>query len=335
MKAIALLSGGLDSTLAAKIVADLGVPVTGVYFRTPFGAREKKAEQALLALARDLSRQAGITLRVVDLGEEFLEQVVRKPAHGYGANVNACIDCRIMMLRKAKAMMEEEGAGFLVTGEVVAQRAMSQHRKTMRTIDRDAGVEGIVLRPLSAKLLEETVAETRGWVDRGKLYGFSGRSRKPQIDLAVMLGIIDFPNAAGGCLLTDPRFSDRMKDLLSRGLLTMDNVALLKQGRHFRLSEEAKLVVGRNADENGEIEALARDGDIIFQPPAEIGGPTALGRGAFTSVERELAARIVCRYSDRGGRESLDIVWRVFPGVSSGTITALPEPEAALEGWRI
>lgn len=193
MKAIALISGGLDSTLAAKVVSDLGIGVTGVFFRTPFCAREKRTEEALLALAGDLSRQAGITLKVVSLAEEFLDKVVLHPRHGYGSNVNACIDCRILMLRKAKEMMRSEGASFLVTGEVVAQRAMSQHRQTMMMIEREADVTGLVLRPLSAKLLEKTLPEKNGWVDSARLYGFNGRSRKPQIDLAVMLGIIDFP----------------------------------------------------------------------------------------------------------------------------------------------
>jgi tRNA U34 2-thiouridine synthase MnmA/TrmU len=256
MKAIALISGGLDSTLAAKVVAGLGVEVLGIYFSHPFCAREKKTEQALQELAAALARQAGISLRVERLDREFLE-IVSHPVHGYGSNINPCIDCRIFMMRKAREAMERERASFLVTGEVLGQRPMSQQRQTMARIDRDAGVEHIVLRPLSAKHLEQTVPEQNGWVDRDKLYGFSGRSRKPQIDLAVMLGIIDFPNAAGGCLLTDPRFSDRARDLMSYGSFTMDNVELLKLGRHFRLGPHTKLVVGRNQDENESVAALA------------------------------------------------------------------------------
>ena len=335
MKAIALISGGLDSTLAAKVVADLGVGVTGVFFRTPFCAREKRTEEALLALANDLSRQAGIALRVESLAEEFLEKVVLHPRHGYGSNVNACIDCRILMLQKAREMMRAEGASFLVTGEVVAQRAMSQHRRTMMMIEREAGVEGLVLRPLSAKLLEKTVPEKNGWIDGSRLYGFNGRSRKPQIDLAVMLGIIDFPNAAGGCLLTDPRFADRMKDLMAHGSLDMDNVELLKQGRHFRLSGRAKLVVGRDARENAVLEALARPGDTVITPPADIGGPTCLLRGEPEGPALELAARIACRYSDRGGSESLPMTSRLLPGGEEKRIMAVPATEADLDGARI
>lgn len=334
MKAIALISGGLDSILAAKVVVDCGIEVVGVNFRTPFTAREKKMEQSLLALARDLSRQAGIELKLVSLKDEFLD-IVRRPAHGYGSNINTCIDCRILMLRLARKMMEAEGASFLITGEVVAQRDMSQKRATMRCIDREAGVEGLVLRPLSAKLMEETIAEKNGWIKRARMFDFNGRSRKPQIDLAVMLGLIDFPNAAGGCLLTDPRFSDRVKDLMKHGGFTIENVELIKQGRHFRFSSGAKFVVGRNAEENAVIESLARDNDLLFFPPDDIGGPTGLGRGNFSGEDIMQAARILCRYCDRKGSAPLVISYRGIPGDTATSLEIEPADEALLDTVRV
>jgi tRNA-uridine 2-sulfurtransferase len=334
MKAIALISGGLDSTLAAKIVADIGTTVVGVHFQHPFCAREKKTEQALLELTQALARQAGIELRVIRLQEEFMA-IVRNPVYGYGSNLNPCIDCRVLMLKKAKRIMDEEHAGFLVTGEVVGQRPMSQQRNTMNGIDRKAGVEGLVLRPLSAKLMAETEAEKNGWVDRQKLYALSGRSRKPQIDLAVMRGIIDYPNAAGGCLLTDPRFSDRAKDLMAHDRFTMDNVELLKLGRHFRISKSAKLVVGRNEAENASIESLAEGEDVILMPPGAVAGPTGLCRGSCGEEDLRLAATIICRYCDRLDSDSLELTYRGAGDADFRTITVSPALESEIEKVRI
>jgi tRNA-uridine 2-sulfurtransferase len=334
MKAIALISGGLDSTLAAKVIAGLGIEVIGVHFSHPFCAREKKTELALQELATDLARQAGIELRLLRLDEEFL-QMVSHPGHGYGSNVNPCIDCRILMLKKAREIMALEEASFLVTGEVVAQRPMSQQKKTIGRIDREAGVEGIVLRPLSAKLMEETLPEKEGWVDRQKLYAFSGRSRKPQIDLAVMLGLIDFPNAAGGCLLTDPRFSERMKDLMAHGSLTMNEVELLKLGRHFRLSDTAKLIVGRNQEENSALEALAGGEDTLILPPEDVAGATGLYRGENGEQQLRRAAAILCRYCDRAGRETVSFTCRKKTGSVILEVSVMPATEAELEKVRI
>jgi tRNA U34 2-thiouridine synthase MnmA/TrmU len=332
MKAIALISGGLDSILAARVIKGQGIDVQGVHFRTPFCLRDK--DKGMADLARRLAEEAGIPLRVVDLKEEFLE-IVRHPRHGYGSNINPCIDCRVLMLRLAKRIMEEEGASFLVSGEVVAQRDMSQHRPVMSRVEREAEVEGIILRPLSAKLLAETVPEKNGWVDRQKLFAFNGRSRRPQIDLAVMLGMLDFPNAAGGCLLTDPRFTERAKDLMKHGTFDMDNVELLRVGRHFRLSDDAKLVVGRNAEENDRIEALAREGDLLVLPPGDVSGPSALIRGIFSGELVSLALSIACRYSDRGERNSLAMMARKLPEKEWRVIEAAPIDDAAADKLHI
>ena len=256
MKAIALLSGGLDSTLAARVVMEQGVGLEALNFMTVFctctqrGATCLASQKAVEAL--------GIPLKVLNVSEEYL-CVVKNPKHGYGRNMNPCIDCRIFMLKKAKAHMEESGAAFIVTGEVLGQRPMSQRRDAMRLIEREAGLEGLILRPLSAKALPVTVPEKEGWVDREKLLRVQGRSRKPQIELADHYGIHDYPCPAGGCLLTDPGFAKRMKDLMVHDPdFSLNDVHLLKMGRHFRFSPGAKLIVGRQEEENQKIQTFAQ-----------------------------------------------------------------------------
>jgi tRNA U34 2-thiouridine synthase MnmA/TrmU len=330
IKAIALISGGLDSLLAAKVVQQQAIEVIGVYFKIPFSLREKSERRDF---ALELSRISGIDLKTVVLGEEFLE-IVKYPKHGRGANINPCIDCKILMLKKAKEMMQDLGASFLITGEVLGQRPMSQHNRALDLIEQEAGVKGFLLRPLSAKLLEPSIPEQKGWVDRNKLFDFSGRSRKAQIDLAVMLGLIDYQQPAGGCLLTDPRFSQRLRDLMKHGGYDLKNVGLLKFGRHFRLSEMAKLIVGRDEAENIEIERLAIDGDYLFYPPGDIAGPTSLGRGEFSDVLIELSARITCRYCDRK-QDPTDIVYRRFPDKEERIISVAAASEEELARLRI
>src|SRR4030043_2298018 len=263
MKAIALLSGGLDSTLAAKVVIEQGIELEALNFRTVFctcatrGATCQASQKAVETL--------GIPLRVFNVSEEYLG-VVKHPKHGYGRNMNPCIDCRIFMLKKAKAYMEESGAVFIVTGEVLGQRPMSQRKDAMRLIEREAGLEGFILRPLSAKVLPTTIPEKEGWVNREKLLNISGRSRKPQIQLANHFGIRDYPCPAGGCLLTDPGFAKRMKDLMMNDpKFSLNDVHLLKMGRHFRLSPRLKLVVGRNEEENQKIQTFLQEKDILLK----------------------------------------------------------------------
>jgi tRNA-uridine 2-sulfurtransferase len=200
IKAISLISGGLDSTLATKVVMDLGVDVLAANFVSPFCQCSRK--DGCRHEARFVSEQLNIPLRIVNATDDFLE-MLKKPKHGYGSNMNPCIDCRILMLKKSKELMDEVGASFLITGEVLGQRPMSQRRDAMRTIEKEAGVTGLVLRPLSAKLLEPTIPEEKGWVDREKLLDISGRSRKPQMKMAEDFNIKDYPCPAGGCLLTD------------------------------------------------------------------------------------------------------------------------------------
>ena len=303
MKSIALLSGGLDSTLAAKIVIEQGVDLEAVNFITVFCTCTTRGATCLAS--QKAVETLGIPLRVFNVSDEYLG-VVKHPKHGYGRNMNPCIDCRIFMLKKAKAYMEESGAAFIVTGEVLGQRPMSQRRDAMRLIEKEAGLEGLILRPLSGNALPITIPEKEGWVDRKKLLNFQGRSRKPQIELAEHYGIHDYPCPAGGCLLTDPGFAKRMKDLmLHQTDFSLNDVHLLKMGRHFRLSDGVKLVVGRNEEENRKIETFVKGKDILLKV-SNFPGPVSLLRGKLDAGDVERAAAITAHYSkakDSGNAE--------------------------------
>jgi len=284
VKAIALLSGGLDSRLAIKVVKEQGVEVHAVNYVTCFCTCTSRG--SCKSEARHACEQLDVPLKVFATSKEFIE-VVKHPRHGYGKNMNPCIDCRILMFRLAKGYMKEVGASFLITGEVLGQRPMSQRRDAMQLIDREAGVEGLVLRPLSAKHLPMTLPEREGWVDRERLLSIKGRSRKEQISMAESYGIKDYPCAGGGCLLTNEGFADKVRDLLAHKDADLNDMVLLKVGRHFRLPHRGKAVVGRDKDENLRILNLAREGDVIFRPHGKLPLPTAL-----------------LRDSDSGGRET-------------------------------
>lgn len=294
MKAIALLSGGLDSTLAARVVIELGIELEAINFMTVFCTCTSRGETCLAS--QKAVEHLGIPLKVLNVSEEYLS-VVKHPAHGYGSQINPCIDCRIFMLKEAKKYMEESGASFIVTGEVLGQRPMSQRREAMHLIEREAGLKGLILRPLSARILPITIPEKEGWVDREKLLRFQGRSRKPQMKLAEYYGIHDYPCPAGGCLLTDPGFAKRMKDLLVHSPeFTLNDVHLLKMGRHFRFSQNVKLVVGRNEEENQKIKTFALERDILLKV-SDYAGPLSLLRGRILEEDIERAASITAYYS--------------------------------------
>jgi tRNA U34 2-thiouridine synthase MnmA/TrmU len=249
----------------------------------------------------------GIPLKVFNVSEEYLE-VVKHPKHGYGSNMNPCIDCRIFMLKKTKAYMELASASFIVTGEVLGQRPMSQRRDAMRLIEKEAGLDGFILRPLSAQFLPVTIPEKEGWVDREKLLNIQGRSRKPQMKLADQFGIRDYPCPAGGCLLTDPGFARRMKDLIHHDPnFSLNDVHLLKVGRHFRFSPRLKLVVGRNEEENQKIQTFLREGDILLKI-SRFPGPLSLLRGDVSEGEMERAAKIAAHYSKAKHLEKVEVV---------------------------
>ncbi|MGD8388278.1 MAG: tRNA 4-thiouridine(8) synthase ThiI [Desulfobacteraceae bacterium] len=288
MKALSVFSGGLDSLLASELLRVQGIDVLALFFQTPFFDAHK---------ARQYAEQIRLPLRVVDITESHLE-VVKHPAHGYGENMNPCIDCHTLMIRTAGDLLEEEGASFIATGEVLGQRPMSQNRKALSIVERECGYAGLVLRPLSAKRLPPTLAEEKGWVNREELKGFSGRSRKPQMALARELGIRDYPSPAGGCLLTDRTFTVRLKDLLaSDPNPEIRDIDRLKVGRHFRIGRNIKVIVGRNKRENQVIQSLASEADTILQT-VNVPGPTALLCGDAQEENGERAAAIVAAYSD-------------------------------------
>jgi len=311
-KAVVLLSGGLDSNLSTRLVLNQKIEVEAVAVKTPFcdfdcgkgcGHRVKEVAESL-----------GIRLKTVYFGDEYLA-MLKNPKHGFGSGMNPCIDCRAMMYKAAKEHMETIGASYLVTGEVLSQRPMSQHRHALRTIEEGSNLVGKVIRPLSAGRLPPSDAETSGFIDRGKLHSIVGRSRKEQIALAKEFGIQNPPNSAGGCLLTDPCFSKRVNDLFEHtdGVPTLNDVELLKVGRHFRLSDEAKLIVGRNQSENEMMKFLCLDDDFSFEV-IEFTGPLGILRFKKDSVLRNdlmpVAGGIVGRYSDapRGQNAKLIIL---------------------------
>jgi tRNA U34 2-thiouridine synthase MnmA/TrmU len=322
--AIALLSGGLDSTLAVKLVLDQGVQVIGVKFTSPFC----NCDQGGRCFSREVADQLGIPLRTVSKGEEYLE-VVRQPRHGYGSGMNPCIDCRIFMFKKTWAMAAEIGAQFIITGEVLGQRPMSQHMAAIRLIERQSGMERRVLRPLSAIHFPPTIAEEQGWVDRSRLLGLSGRSRKPQLQMARELGIDAFACAAGGCLLTEKLFAVRLRDLFkTRPNVSMRDMMVLKVGRRFAVGD-ARIVVGRDETENHVLETLRRPDDYLFEV-RECGSPVTLLEGPPSGPAIEAAARLTARYSDcrdavvavHYGQAELDRVTEVSP-ISDAEAAAL------------
>lgn len=264
VKALALFSGGLDSALSAKVILDQGVQVEAVHFINAFLAGRKGKTNIECSLQKRQASQLGIKLHILDISKAHLE-MVQSPVYGYGSHMNPCIDCRILMLKEARSYMQTHGFSFLISGEVLGQRPMSQRRDALNIIDRNADVKGLVLRPLSAKLFNPSVAEEAGWVDRDKLFAFSGRSRKPQLALAEKLGIKEYSTPAGGCLLTEAEFSRRFKDLLAQGAPGLNEVQLLKVGRHFRYPDLGKIIVGRDEQENGYLANLAEDRDILFK----------------------------------------------------------------------
>lgn len=300
MKALALVSGGLDSVLAARLMLEQGLDVLGASFESPFFTAQAAAESC---------EELGIDLVIMDVGTDLLG-VIGAPKHGFGRYVNPCIDCHALMVRRAGERMRELGASFVVTGEVVGQRPKSQMRFGLDAVERESGLKGLLLRPLSAKLLAPTVPETEGWVDRDRLLGLHGRTRKPQMELAERFGITKFASPAGGCLLTDENYARVFRDLRDHGQLSLDSVRLLSVGRQFRLSDVSKLSVGRNHSENETLFEL-RSEDGVFLKTVDHKGPVAVLVGDAPESDIENAARIVARYSDAPADESVTVqVWK-------------------------
>ena len=307
VKALSLLSGGLDSILATELILNQGIDVEAVNFVSPFCLCKKGGCGAVEA-----AKQLGVPLKVVSVGNEYLK-MVRKPKHGYGRNMNPCIDCRIFMIKKAKKYAKEIGAAFIFTGEVLDERPMSQHFKAMKIVEEESGLKGRLLRPLSARLLPETIIEKKGLVKRDKLLDIRGRSRKPQIKLAKEFNIADYPCPAGGCLLTYKEFANKLRDLFRhRKRCSMPDVTLLKVGRHFRFGEN-KIIVGRNEAENKILTAKKMRYDYYFEVP-DVGGPITVLQGLKNKKAIQVAAALTAFYSDAKsdritvnfGRNSLD-----------------------------
>lgn len=330
-KAIALFSGGLDSTLAILAVLKQEVEVLAVQFITGFEHNNhsnifRKKEFSSLA------EEYGFPLKLDYLGNRFID-IIMNPKHGYGKNMNPCIDCRILMLRQAKDLMSEIGATFIVTGEVLGQRPMSQRKETLYHIDKKAGLSGYVLRPLSAKLLNITFPEEQGLINREKLYDFRGRSRKPQIALAEELGLKDYPAPAGGCLLTDPIFSYKIIDLLKYNPSpSIKDFELLKIGRHFRISPSAKIIVGRNKIENETIESLMTEGDILLKAEG-FGSPSTLLTGEINDNVLKTSASLCARYSD--AKNMPEVVVSIFKNGIKYEMIVQPADRDTLENYRI
>ncbi len=333
MKAVALLSGGLDSILALKLILEQGIDMVALYLQLPFieGKNKSRSRSSRSRNRNGSEDYASATAERLNIplirlvaGDEYM-QILRNPKYGYGSGMNPCIDCHIYMLRKAKLVAETLGAYFIVTGDVLGERPMSQYRRALALEDEEAGVTGKVLRPLSAKLLPKTIPEREGWVDRRKLLAIAGKSRKPQIALAKRYNL-SYPGPSGGCLLTYREFAARVRDMLVHNEpLTKNAVKLLKLGRHFRFGH-SKIIVGRNQAENEMLMQLREPGDYIFEVQG-YSGPVTLLRGVKNSDAVNFASRLTVRYSDA----DTEAVVEYRDGKPRGKITAqtLTDPDIA------
>jgi tRNA-uridine 2-sulfurtransferase len=320
-RALGLFSGGLDSLLAASILRDQGIEVTGVVFITPFFGAER---------ARQSAAQLGLPLMEQDITEAFYP-LLTEPPHGFGSRHNPCIDCHILMLRQAGALMEAQGFDFLFTGEVLGQRPMSQQRGTLTLIARQSGYPDLILRPLSAKLLTPTRPEILGWVDREKLLDLRGRGRKPQMELAAHFGIVNYPVPAGGCLLTDPGFAARLKELLATSPRpSRRDLELLRWGRHFRLPGGVKVVVGRTHEENEAIGRLLAPEDLALRVQG-FPGPLVLAPGGADQTGMAEAALLAAAYSDAPQGREVAVTAR--QAGKTQVLVAVPAPKDGFKEW--
>ncbi len=305
VRAVALLSGGLDSSLAVRLVQEQGVEVKALHFYTGFCITEHKRRLGLtkedgrqyVNPALKAAAQLGVPLEIIDISEDYY-RIVLNPKFGYGKNVNPCIDCRIFMLQKAKEIMEKEGYHFVITGEVLYQRPMSQTPERLKLIEKEAGLEGYILRPLSAKVLPPTIPEIKGWVDREKLLGIKGRSRKVQIELAKKFGL-EYEQPAGGCCyLTDENYAFRFKEAFAvEGHITRDDLVLFSVGRHIRLPSGVKLIVARNEGEVNFLKGFKSRYNHAYRKDGK--GTFALIKGTPPEEELQIIADIIARYSKR------------------------------------
>ena len=344
-RAVALISGGLDSMLAAKVIQEQGIEVQGLNFYTGFcveghthAIRAKDRVKPKRNNALWVAEQLGIKLNIIDVSEEY-KDIVLNPRYGYGQHLNPCLDCKIFMVNKAQAwgFMEENGFDFIITGEVIGQRPKSQRKETMPLIARESGANDRLLRPLCAQNLPETLPEREGWVDRAALHGFHGRNRKPQMALAEQFGLTDYAQPAGGCcFLTDKSYSDKLADLwAARGErdYELDDIMLLKVGRHIRPIESYKLIVGREEGENNYLEGYRKQ--FIHLRCESHAGPLTLIDGTPNAADIEQAARIAARYTQ--GRDAVEVTMSVHhpDGVSEVLTVAPYAPHEMPESWHV
>ena len=288
------MSGGLDSLLATKLIIEQGIEVEALHFTSPF-CNCTKGDKGCGIQAVRTAKELGVNVTVKLKGLDYLE-IVKSPKHGYGKNMNPCVDCRIFMLKAARGFMEEIGASFVVTGEVLGQRPMSQRRDAIALIERESGLAGVILRPLSAQHLPPTRPEIEGIVDRARLLSIVGRSRKTQYELVNEYSLNEFSCPGGGCLLTDPLFAAKVRDLFTfKSDVTMKDMVLLKTGRHFRLSPDTKLIIGRNEEENEKLESLWASPDVLLTPVG-FKGPSGILSGPVDDHNISVAANILSHY---------------------------------------
>ena len=335
-----MISGGLDSLLAAVLLKELGVDITGLHFLNGFSAGSMRkrvcgkmsVEEIAAEKKEQLEGRLGIPVRVIDVSEEFIDVLV-SPRFGYGKNINPCIDCRIFLLGKAKEIMESEGFDFIFTGEVLGQRPMSQHLRAMKQVEKRSGLKGRLLRPLCARLLAATEPEKEGLVDREKLLDIQGRTRRRQMALAGELGIEDYASPAGGCTLTDENYARRYLDVTghSDSAVTCEETVLLSMGRHLRLSDGVKVVVGRHEPENDYLEA--QWGKNVNLTALDHPGPVTVVLGDPSEEEIRQAAAITARYSD--GKREATVRVSVTSGEDVREMEVAPASNDDLDRWRI
>jgi hypothetical protein len=325
VRAIGLLSGGLDSLLAARLVRDQGVEVLALAFESPFFTA---------ARARKAASLAGVPLRIVDFTRDILD-LIEHPRHGFGAGLNPCIDCHARMLRRADEIRKAEGFDFLFTGEILNQRPMSQTHRALKIVAAEAGVEEVLVRPLSALVLPETPVEKRGLLDRSRLLGLNGRTRKGHREVIARFGITEVPTVSGGCCLAEPNFSRRLRDVrLHEGVHDLDAVRLLFYGRHFRLGDAVKLVVGRDQADNDALEQFSPRG-YLWIHATEGNGPTCLLNATADDEELALACSIVAYYIKASANGPVRLTVRMPDGSRHEERLASPVDDAEFQARRV
>ncbi len=293
MRALALFSGGLDSMLSIKLMTDQGIDVTALHINIGFGSKEDRSE-----LLKSRAEMVGADFVIVDAREQFIKDILFDPKYGYGKTFNPCIDCHGNMFRIAKTLLSKYDASFIITGEVIGQRPMSQRVDAIRQVTKLAGDEegGLILRPMSAKLMTPTICEKKGWVDREKLLAVEGRSREVQLRMAKEYGFKEYESPGGGCLLTEEAIELKIKDIIKHEKFIVSDIDLLKAGRHLRLPDGSKLVIGRNQDDNEKIQNIENE-KYIFARVMDVAGPLSLISKNATKSDKELAARLILTYT--------------------------------------